>query len=452
MLLLATALGWYSWQLTPSFTQALAQLGTFLLVLIGVTLIANAKKLSLALYRNCFLAVCGVLSGLLSLELLLWLSGFPSVPPPSELNPPYLRREHRSGEFEYLLTTNRFGIRYSDFDPALRTPHERRVLVLGDSFVEGWGVKDSERFTDHLEAVGGETRFINGGLSGTGFLEQFRAFKRLDQIYKPDCTLIAVYANDLQETPAELPEYLFVDSRPRSFAWFLPRLRTHLNLLWRQTDPARSFEFPGGIHRTLLRHAGVTEGWPTRAAIDHWLKTLPDDALEEAETRTIEPFMLLVGLFTPDYWLTALDLTGSLAPAKADSSRRVLSELIAAAKAEQRQVVAIYLPSYFQYDPRSFGSDVPWVMGGTKLSTQWLNGETTFQKFLRQEFESRSVPFYDLTEDLRAEETVKPGMVAFRRDGHLTPHGHRVVADLLQRWLAAHNFCAPTVGAVTGPS
>ncbi len=65
--------------------------------------------------------------------------------------------------FDVTYRSNSFGAR--DPERSLSSPDERRVVVLGDSFVEGWGVRDTDRLTNRLEEVTG-IEHLNFGASG----------------------------------------------------------------------------------------------------------------------------------------------------------------------------------------------------------------------------------------------------------------------------------------------
>ena len=60
-------------------------------------------------------------------------------------------------------TSNSAGAR--DRERSVESSAERRVVVLGDSFVEGYGYDETQRFTELLEARTG-IEFMNWGTSG----------------------------------------------------------------------------------------------------------------------------------------------------------------------------------------------------------------------------------------------------------------------------------------------
>lgn len=102
-------------------------------------------------------------------------------------------------EYDVTYRTNGLGLRGSDFPP--KQPGELRVLALGNSFVEGWGVEESQTFTSVAESVlrsAGEktdhprpVRIVNGGISGYGAAQVYLNSRRLWPAVAPDIVLMA---------------------------------------------------------------------------------------------------------------------------------------------------------------------------------------------------------------------------------------------------------------------
>ena len=97
------------------------------------------------------------------------------------------------------LTINSMGLRDREYDYA-RTPDVPRLLVLGDSFVWGYGVSDEEIFTEVLErdlaAAGAPWEVINTGVSGWGTDQQYLFFRSEGVRYRPDLVVLAFYVNN----------------------------------------------------------------------------------------------------------------------------------------------------------------------------------------------------------------------------------------------------------------
>ncbi|XOV86635.1 MAG: GDSL-type esterase/lipase family protein [Pseudomonadota bacterium] len=75
---------------------------------------------------------------------------------------PGWRGEHRTFDYTTTYSTDARGLRQSDSGRDTR----RRVLVLGDSFVFGLGVGNSETFVSCLNRTTALVSFVNGGIPG----------------------------------------------------------------------------------------------------------------------------------------------------------------------------------------------------------------------------------------------------------------------------------------------
>lgn len=80
----------------------------------------------------------------------------------------------RNVEFSTELRVNRLGLR--DDDAALEAPD---VIVLGDSYVMGWGVQQEETLSRVLARATG-LRVLNAGISSYGTARETKLLERLD--------------------------------------------------------------------------------------------------------------------------------------------------------------------------------------------------------------------------------------------------------------------------------
>src|SRR5438477_11713933 len=153
-------------------------------------------------------------------------------------NTPGFREFRKKLEFQYYFATNSQGLRYREI-PLAKPGGTHRVIVLGDSYTEGFGVSDTNTWVYRLErrfaSESPEVLFVNGGLTATGPLEYGRLLLHVGMRYQPDAVLIAIYGNDVSDTPiSATPSDLCSVSRQgaNSLAHTLwprvyPLLRTH---------------------------------------------------------------------------------------------------------------------------------------------------------------------------------------------------------------------------------
>lgn len=151
---------------------------------------------------------------------------------------------HESACFRQVYHKNAFGAR--DRERNLRSARPRTV-VLGDSFVEGYGVSQAERFTDRLEAAVGK-EMLNFGTSGHfGPTQAYLQYRHLARWFDHQNVVLCVlpwndFAEDDYELCRSLPAFAtryrpywvghpgtyqlryWVDSLPKS-DWYPDRIR-----------------------------------------------------------------------------------------------------------------------------------------------------------------------------------------------------------------------------------
>ncbi len=166
------------------------------------------------------LAAAGTLIGLALCELLLRLAG-PWLPVDlttralQELHPVY-GVFHRPGasawirdpEFKTFVRFNREGLRGPEI-PSSPAPGVTRVLVLGDSFVEGAEVEEDQTLPSvmakRLTEAGFAAEALNGGVRGWGTAQEYLYLTDQGLALHPDIVVLVLYVgNDLVDNSVEL--------------------------------------------------------------------------------------------------------------------------------------------------------------------------------------------------------------------------------------------------------
>jgi hypothetical protein len=79
----------------------------------------------------------------------------------------------------------------------------KRVLILGDSFVWGFGVETEQRFTDivqrEIKSIKNEVEVINAGVSGWSTDQELLWLEKYGLDYNPDLVILLFYQNDLED-------------------------------------------------------------------------------------------------------------------------------------------------------------------------------------------------------------------------------------------------------------
>jgi lysophospholipase L1-like esterase len=80
-----------------------------------------------------------------------------------------------------------------------KEPGSRRILVLGDSFVFGQGVRRDESLPRLLDLSLPDVEVINAGIPGYGLEQEYLYFKDRGHRFEPDLVLLGFFMNDVQD-------------------------------------------------------------------------------------------------------------------------------------------------------------------------------------------------------------------------------------------------------------
>jgi lysophospholipase L1-like esterase len=99
---------------------------------------------------------------------------------------------------------NNIGTRGADVRPEKNGVP--RVLMLGDSYTFGSGVRDDETFSAVLQgAVGGTAEVVNAGVPGYGIFQEERLLRRLGPLLRPQLVIVTVPTGDILRQPFDTP-------------------------------------------------------------------------------------------------------------------------------------------------------------------------------------------------------------------------------------------------------
>ncbi len=118
---------------------------------------------------------------------------------------PLLGWAHKPGEegvfekpqFRTFVRINQKGLRDREYTYE-RTGATKRILVLGDSFAWGFGVEQSDRFSEHLETSMG-VEVINAGVSGYSTDQELLWYRNEGIKYQADLVILMFTGNDVSD-------------------------------------------------------------------------------------------------------------------------------------------------------------------------------------------------------------------------------------------------------------
>ncbi len=149
-------------------------------------------------------------------RLVITPGGFYTVDPPGRyrLSPGYRGRIYNRAEYDNEIRINAEGLRGEEVGQ--KTERLTRLLAIGDSFVFGVGVEDTETFTavmaDQLTEIGVPAEGLNAGIPAFGVPDAVSWLARRGLALQPDVVILSIFqGNDLVDASPDREEILIVD-------------------------------------------------------------------------------------------------------------------------------------------------------------------------------------------------------------------------------------------------
>ena len=313
--------------------------------------------------------------------------------------------------FEHVM--NRYGFRDSEWDVE-KPQGKRRVLFIGDSFVEGVMASQDETITEGFasEAGLGDDEVMNAGMVGTGLDSYLQLAADLVPLYQPETVYLCIYANDLGQTEPPVPAN-FIE--PIYFNPWRPRV---LELIRQKNERGTLMPVWGNGSEPYI--PALTESAHPWANQPETIKQHVTPPLAEA---------MLAGHLNP-FRVNAIKQEAhylSLPPA--------LGETVPFFKyvcdQQQAKAVIVYIPTRNQITDHYLSFE-------HELCVQECDGNIALtgpafqqhQQVLAQQCAQQGVSFIDLTPTLRAEEA-KGNHLFWNYDEHMKGKGYLLIGKTL---------------------
>jgi len=118
-------------------------------------------------------------------------------------NVPNAKGAFQSFGFDTDVTINARGFR-GPMIPYERTPGKKRVEVLGDSYVWGYGVNENEMFTSVLPGYLGGAEVVNLGVTGYSTDQELLVYEDEGYKYNADAVVLVFCMNDVDGNTASV--------------------------------------------------------------------------------------------------------------------------------------------------------------------------------------------------------------------------------------------------------
>lgn len=375
---------------------------------------------------KALLLLFGLLIGLAAVELALRLLG-PRIPVVHSLTSiatfqtyhPIYGFFHRPGasgwietpEFVSHVAINSRGLREREIAPE-KPAGMYRVLMLGDSFVEGSQVPMdqtiSRRLEEQLSAVvpTRQVQVINAGNAGFGTAQELLFFEHEGQGYQPDVVVLVYFIdNDLPDNGYRVARERKLDTTRRPF--FVPDGSGGLQL--RPGAPPDADRI--AAVRPLLRRS------VTYNLIENFTRWQEARDQEEAQIGKNRPTYLHN---PPSEWEEAWSVTELL-----------LARTQASVRASGAEFVVVAAPSFFQIDADAWR----WLVGGDTRERNRYEPEVPNQR-LAAIAARQGLHYLDLLPAVQASaDGGRP--FYYSADGHWTIAGHAFAAEQVAAYLEA---------------
>jgi lysophospholipase L1-like esterase len=313
----------------------------------------------------------------------------------------------RFGQAEYVINSR--GLRDVEHAPA-PAPAETRVLLLGDSFTEGFSVALEDSVARALERDlrrgGCAAEVVNGGTVGYSTDQEYLFYRDEGVSYSPRVVVLLFYYNDILynargAVPGGVPKplFTFTGGQARVKNYPLPPVpEARADRPWR-----------GSVALTFFRERlrdGAPRLYDALARLRFWSRIRPGDVPLEMQVYDPHPPEPVV-----QAWL---------------QTEHLLALLQREVTAHGAQLVVAYVPSKMEVSRRD------WELTRRRYRIDesfWDRGLVA--RRLRTAGERLGVPVLDLTDGLWAEH----GRAYFAQGGHWNARGHAVAAEEIARFL-----------------
>jgi hypothetical protein len=298
-------------------------------------------------------------------------------------------------EFSTDLAINAQGVR-DDRDIGPKAPDERRVVVLGDSYVLAVQVALADTFCKGLEArlntadPGHRWRVINAGVQGYSAVDEWLFYTHVAEAFEPDLVIVVSFVG-YAPVAASREAWLDAGGRP-------PDAGAHAINRVRNVAQASVVYQLARLRWDQLK-AHFSGGAPERP-VTSWLADPPPDVVHGLEV-----------------------------------TRRAIGMIGARAAARGARTAIVLMPARFQINDVDYG----WMSEAVRRVGGVMVRNAATERF-REALAPLGVPMLDLLPVFEAQPN-RAGL-CFQQNVHLTVRGHQVVADALFQFLQANGLAA----------
>lgn len=304
----------------------------------------------------------------------------------------------RTAEFDTTIAINASGVRDTQ-EIGPKRPGEHRTVLLGDSIVMAVQVDFEETFGEVLEARLNEAghrqhRVINAGIQGYGPVQYLLFFRHVAAAFEPDLVVVTLYVgNDAEEAAAA--EGILAGAPPAAFDALRDTAGVRLRRLVRRSMVLQVLRLRVIEGTRMFRRGGGPPEPPLQSYAEQ-----PVDRISRGLAAT----------------------------------RRAVAQIAAEAAHRNARTVVLLMPARLQIDDGDFER----LQGIVAQAGGAIRRDAATERFA-EAVAGLPVHLFDVLPALR-DAAGGSDLLFFEQTAHLTAHGHEVVAEALQEYLATEGL------------
>ena len=319
--------------------------------------------------------------------------------------------------YQFVHHLNRYGFRGEEW-PIEKPSGKKRVLFIGDSFVEGAMAVDGYSIPDGFANAAGDAEYevLNGGMMGMGLTAYLQFGADVVPTFKPDVVFLCIYANDLGQNPPKVPA-LYLE--PEYYSAWMPRV----------VEVFRQWSKNGAIK---FRWKGTSDPFlPTKDSEGNPWNT--DGELFKPHVEPSLAAQMQEGTFNP------FRTNNFLGDEKHLKARPGLGETIPFMKYTCDQggaeLVVVYIPNRNQVTKHYYPYELKLCQLDCNESFDLTQPQYNIhQQIIANQCEQFKVKFVNLTPTAKAEEA-KGNHLYWNYDDHMRAHGYMLMGQAIwQGW------------------
>jgi lysophospholipase L1-like esterase len=345
---------------------------------------------------------------------------------------------HQSTEFDYTFTANSLGLRGPERELA-KSVGTRRIAVIGDSLIAGYGVADDDVLTVRLEHLlnadsQAPAQVINVGRTGSSTIREYDLYRLIARRFSPDVVVLAYFlGNDLREVVEEHDQEELRRWHPRGAirraAYGLcPNMYLELALLKLSAEQRASLQPQSDDDiLAMIRRQCAARGGDVAAAESAYRK-LPAEVREGLAQGKLRQQQIIPACYDPSRLRRSLDPDDEYFSRAWPRTERHLEMLRDAVAGDGAKLVLLIIPDGAQVDRavHDFTASI-----GYDVDPAWLTGTCRTREAVLEWCQAKGVPCLDLLESFRQTDA----SLYYLQDGHFNAAGHRRTAELLTEFL-----------------